>query len=114
MSDPIGKTKRIEGQDWNAVLAFAGYMQAKLRDNSHKAHWSTVSQQWLLNRCMDEIRELQEALKSGRAYDIVSEAADVANFAMMIADNARMANGGKSEIGNMKDEFSITTQGEGN
>jgi NTP pyrophosphatase (non-canonical NTP hydrolase) len=66
---------------------FAQQMERELRDNDWKDHWSTCSQRWLLNRLKQETAELERALTTGR--EIASEAADVANFAMMIADNAR-------------------------
>jgi len=89
MSDPVGNTPRNEGQDRNAVLEFMEEMHAKLRKNRHKAHWSTVSQAYLFARVDEEMRELAHALLSGSPDEIINECADVANFAMMIADNAR-------------------------
>jgi NTP pyrophosphatase (non-canonical NTP hydrolase) len=87
--DPIGKTPREYWTDVRAVERFSIHMLDKMRKNAHKAHWSTVTQQWLLNRAMDELRELQDAVNEGDPETIVKEAADVANFAMMIADNAK-------------------------
>jgi NTP pyrophosphatase (non-canonical NTP hydrolase) len=47
-----------------------------------------MSQKWLLNRLRQETGELSRAIKRGNATEIAREAADVSNFAMMIADNA--------------------------
>jgi NTP pyrophosphatase (non-canonical NTP hydrolase) len=67
------------------VWRFAGEMQRQLNENCHKRGWHGMSNAWLLMRLTQETRELQRAIKTGK--HIVEEAADVANFAMMIADN---------------------------
>jgi len=66
------------------VLAFASVMESKLRANDHKAHWRECSLDYLLTRLEQEALELREAINCGEG--VISEAADVANFAMMIAD----------------------------
>jgi NTP pyrophosphatase (non-canonical NTP hydrolase) len=72
------------------VLWFADRMENELRANDHKDGWGDLSERWLLNRLRQETKELQRVLGEGVPADrIISEAADVANFAMMIADNAR-------------------------
>ncbi len=85
MSDPLGETDREYHNDRSGVERLSIVMMQKLRKNRHKAHWNTVSQAWLLGRLKDEVEELQLALQEG--WDVISECADVANFAMMIADN---------------------------
>lgn len=82
-----------------AVGWFACWMEAKLAANDHKGHWSTCGFGYLSTRLHQEAKELSRALQAFRPADdvsrasaarsIVQEAADVANFAMMIADNAR-------------------------
>lgn len=42
-----------------------------------------------------EVRELEEALRHGSPNEILEEAADVANFAMMVADIHRQPTEGK-------------------
>jgi len=68
-------------------------MARKLEMNSHKNHWSESTVRWLRNRLRQEIVELGKALDDRtpgtRIDNVVSECADVANFAMMIADNVR-------------------------
>jgi len=92
MSDPHGKADRGYGTDHNLVNDFAGDMFIKLRKNKHKAHWSTVTCKWLLERMKEEVEELEDAMIEGKSPDeIIAEAADVGNFAAMIADNARHA-----------------------
>ncbi|KKN48571.1 hypothetical protein LCGC14_0651580 [marine sediment metagenome] len=71
-----------------SVVRFVDVMLEKLDENRHKDHWSDMSHKWLLNRLRQETIELRGAIKRGRATEIAREAADVANFAMMIADNA--------------------------
>lgn len=67
------------------VAAFAEAMELKLRENDHKGHWRYCSGTYLFNRLRGEVNELSRAPADQR----LAEAADVANFAMMIADNAR-------------------------
>lgn len=85
--------------DGDAVVMFAMFMMEKLRQNSHKAHWSTVDHKYLLRRVHNEYIELMGALSDLYSSKdpiknevelreaIIRECADVANFAMMIADN---------------------------
>ncbi len=68
---------------------FAGRMEEKLQANDHKDGWAYCSARWLLNRLRQETGELQRAIEAGDSNRIIAEASDVANFAMMIADNAR-------------------------
>jgi NTP pyrophosphatase (non-canonical NTP hydrolase) len=89
--DPLGRFARDRSVEARAVESFTENMLAKLQANSHKAHWSTVSNEWLFMRLLQEVTELYEAIHSGNG--VISESADVANFAMMIADNARRGAG---------------------
>jgi hypothetical protein len=79
------------------VEAFAQLMEAKLRENDHKGGWSHEEPAYLLERMQEEAEELDDAVEPHRFYvpptcsegdkwRIGREAADVANFAMMIAD----------------------------
>jgi hypothetical protein len=70
------------------VLAFAQLMEAKLRENDHKGGWQYDSPWVLSGRIFDEAREVREALQkpSVDPMHVACEAADVANFAMMVAD----------------------------
>ena len=82
-----------------SVLSFALLMERVLRDNDHKGGWQDCEPDWLLTRLRQEVNELDEAMRkgtiarhdeSGRTSDwpadVPREAADVANFAMMIVD----------------------------
>lgn len=70
-----------------AVLKFALAMEAQLQANDHKPGWSEDSTVDLWHRLKEEADELLDVLLKGNG-DPVKEAADVANFAMMIAENA--------------------------
>ncbi len=89
MSDPVGDTRRELHLAEKAVGGFAAEMVAKLAENSHKAHWGTEANTRLLRRLREEVDELRDALIDGHPREIIRECADVANFAMMIADNER-------------------------
>jgi hypothetical protein len=66
------------------VLLFALAMERKLRQNDHKGGWKNEWSPRLLERLWEEHVELYAAIETGG--DILGEAADIANFAMMIAD----------------------------
>lgn len=71
------------------VWLFAAAMEKRLQANDHKGGWREEPVEFLFRRLKDEVRELELEL---RAYEpinrrrVLHEAADVANFAMMIAD----------------------------
>lgn len=84
------------------VTDFSRDMERKLRANEDKGGWDTCEIEWLFRRLRDEADELAGAIGSmlyaqaihgdcmaSRAQNVIDEAADVANFAMMIADNVR-------------------------
>jgi NTP pyrophosphatase (non-canonical NTP hydrolase) len=79
-------------ETWLFVTAFATTMEEKLQENRHKGgpeNWCTKDVDWLLRRLDQEIRELRAAVRLPTADDkvrlIQREAADVANFAMMVS-----------------------------
>ena len=69
---------------------FAKAMEAKLEVNRHKGDregWLGDSMNQLLGRCMEEFCELSNAVLDKKSpQEVRDEAADVANFCMMIAD----------------------------
>ncbi|WP_217647716.1 hypothetical protein [Alicyclobacillus macrosporangiidus] len=72
------------------IAWFAEQMSGKLDENAHKGGWNRCDPWWLLGRLREEAAELQAAMMNPGAPEvIIREAADVANFAMMIADLAR-------------------------
>lgn len=75
------------------VAAFSKVMISKLHENDHKGTWQDASVEWLLDRLRDEMDELKEALETRIKWGtrpniawVCREAADVANYAMMISD----------------------------
>jgi len=82
----ITKTDRDFDADRRKAYWFSFKMVEKLFKNRRKSHWSTVGCDYLLDRLIEELEELKEA-RGGSADEIISECADVGNFAMMIADN---------------------------
>jgi hypothetical protein len=93
----MAATPRVE------VSWFAEQMELKLRENDHKGGWLGIGMEYAQRRMRQEMVELEQAITefSWRNDDgttksdaqiaearnrIVREAADVANFAMMIAD----------------------------
>lgn len=78
----------------DSVKWFAEQMELKLQENDAKGGWDDCGIYWLLERLREETRELEIAIDIHRDLgaphnNIVKEAADVANFAMMVADIAQ-------------------------
>lgn len=86
---------------WGRPLAiFLSDMAERLEANDHKTGWDHMSLTQLLQRLRQETGELERAIAKTDAVhvdngSIIKEAADVANFAMMIADNARSLSAAK-------------------
>ena len=74
-----------------SVQWFAEQMEAKLGENDNKGGWDECQIDWLIHRLYQEAEELWREVRSNdkNYQNIISESADVANFAMMIADKAR-------------------------
>lgn len=53
--------------------------------NLKKTHWDDTEIDYLLQRLVEEVDELSDAVEDNKMKRIVSECYDVANFAMMIA-----------------------------
>lgn len=77
--------KRTETLAW-----FTERMKAKLDANRDKGdNWDEMGFVWLFRRLGEERDELATALIHRDLHSIIKESADIANFAMMIADTAR-------------------------
>lgn len=78
-----------------SVAWFAEAMEEQLVANDHKSGWDDLSLPRLLQRLEQEAGELRRAIAASPGKNstqrIIQEAADVANFALMIADNAARA-----------------------
>src|SRR5690606_5240346 len=86
------------------VAAFARAMEHKLAANDHKEHWREMRVHQLLEMLRDEVDELVRAVADfhggmGPHRNVLDEAADVANFAMMVADVVALK---PCEIGRME------------
>lgn len=70
---------------------FVGEMVKKLDENNHKGAWKDLTFNKLLDMLDDEVSELEDEIyELNPNYDnIIKECADVANFAMMIAERAK-------------------------
>lgn len=86
--DPYPSVVTVEARP--VVQWFAKQMEQALRKNDHKGGWDKCDPYDLLERLREESDELHEAIgPSGRMFPglaVIAEAADVANYAMMIAD----------------------------
>jgi len=67
------------------VAWFAEIMESQLRNNDHKGGWG--NNWWLMRRLQEEFCEVMMIMSGAENGDIVKKCSDVANFAMMIADN---------------------------
>lgn len=74
------------GEEAALVFRMSYKMLEKLEANRERAHWKQSSGRYLFARLREEVDELIDAVDHGE--DVWAEAADVANFAAMIADNA--------------------------
>ena len=82
-NNPDGKTVT---EVRNSVDWFAKQMERKLKINDYKGGWKKCELQYLSMRLTQERKELTDAIASKDFQKIIDECADIANFAMMIAD----------------------------
>ena len=89
-------------EDRQAVATFGELMLEKLRERSGKGGWAGCDIAWLFTRMEEEMNELYRSLEpiygrsGGKDLEAARrECADVANFAMMIADNLTRARRGE-------------------
>jgi len=80
-------------RDLKAFEEFKRQMIRKLGHNSDKKHWLNCSYDYLFSRLQEEVKELQEILLDDKIpykhKKMILECADIANFAMMIANKAK-------------------------
>jgi hypothetical protein len=78
------------------LLHFSNAMEEKLKRNLHKSEWDNFTIKYLFNCLLEETKELKYELDqpytTSKPDLVLYEAADVANFAMMIADVIRKRN----------------------
>lgn len=82
--------RRLPEDEEKIVAVLSAAQREKLRENAHKAHWTEDSLTVLFGKLLEEVRELGLEISTNRGKDrakkVLREAADVANFAAMIAD----------------------------
>jgi NTP pyrophosphatase (non-canonical NTP hydrolase) len=71
-----------------ALKTFFEAMVYKLHRNRHKGRWEDMDLAKAFDHLVGETGELDEAVRRGSNIEIILEAADVANFAMIIANIA--------------------------
>ncbi len=71
---------------WPTTDLLTEHMRAKLERDMHKGHWLSDDVADLVIGLVHEVAELANAIADGDAKAVSQEAADVANFAMFIAD----------------------------
>jgi NTP pyrophosphatase (non-canonical NTP hydrolase) len=76
--------ERIE----SSCAVFAGLMKERLEANKHKGYWGDCSIAYLLIRLEEEVAELRAAIRDSDIKAVTRQAANIANFCMMIAENA--------------------------
>lgn len=71
------------------VRWFSRLMEAKLQQNDHRGGWRQCEDSYLMGRLQSCVLDLAVAIRKANGTLILLQAADVANFAMMVADNRR-------------------------
>jgi len=80
--------KHEESEYYGSVQTLAGHMVDKLEKNSHKGRWENLNPIEAFKLLLKESAELLEAVHNGYSVmEVWREAADVANFALMMAEN---------------------------
>lgn len=71
----------------NDIKRFVDAMVYKLKKNAHKGRWEGLTVDDILKKLVGEYQELHDAIyvEGGNTVETLLEAADVANFAMIIA-----------------------------
>lgn len=103
MTPKIKETLGVEHQKGmikNSVEWFSREMQGELLKHLDRPGWKRESIEYLMSRLKEELIELEIELKKSstihdsadyykREKQVIKECADIANFAMMIADNIK-------------------------
>ncbi len=67
------------------IQRFQHAMMYKLNVHRHKGRWEDMTVERAMELLMNETVELEAAIREGNLIEIMLEAADIANFAMIIA-----------------------------
>lgn len=68
------------------IRRFIDAMLFKLRKNAHKGKWDNMHPDIARQRMSDELHELDQAFKENNSVEILLEAADVANFCLILSN----------------------------
>ncbi|NRF91492.1 hypothetical protein HQN89_10720 [Paenibacillus frigoriresistens] len=75
------------------VKWFAEKMESRLAENDHKTGWEDCEREFLLQRLESNFHDLWAGLQAhGSFFDaerVIRKATNIANFSMMVADQAR-------------------------
>lgn len=71
-----------------SLTRFIDAMIYKLRRNSHKGKWENMPLKGAMTGLRHEVNELEECLRYPNTTEILTEAADVANQALIVAEIA--------------------------
>lgn len=71
-----------------SLVRFFDAMVFKLRRNAHKGKWEAVPLEAAMSALEREAAEIKEALRHGSTMEILMEAADTANQALIVAEIA--------------------------
>ena len=80
-------TKPAGGYERELKL-FTDAMRYKLEKNTHRGKWEDLSVERALELLKVEVLELERAIKEDRAVEILLEGADIANYALIVANIA--------------------------
>lgn len=70
------------------IRRFVHAMVYKLKVHHRKGRWEDIGIDKAVSRLAEEVMELDEAVKDGNLIEILTEAADCANFALIVASIA--------------------------
>ena len=84
----MNTTPGLTEKQLEAVRLFHRLMISVLEANAWKGGWEETDPEDLMQRLEGEVEELRNAVKSRDVRQIAREAADVANYAMMVVDSA--------------------------
>ena len=68
------------------LAAFASVMEARLKDNAGRGDWRTLNFYYLVAALTSNVGQLIRSFQVDKPDIVLRSAADVANYAMMIAD----------------------------
>lgn len=83
---PIEKPPEVNCE--REIKQLVDAMRYKLKKNAHKGKWEDMTLKQAIDFLEGEVEELKEAASRDSDIEIILEAADVSNFAMIVANLA--------------------------